>query len=97
MSEGSAIVKPYPVPVSAGVLEGMTPFESLLAAGQVVTPEQEFGGRPKPNFLRDELEAGARAIAEEKRLAEERAKSGWRLRRKTIWGEAVRPMTQCSR
>ena len=67
----------YAVPAAVGVpaVEGMTPFESLVAAGVVtVTPEQEFGGRPKPNFLRDELEAGARAQAEEKRLAAERAK-----------------------
>ena len=66
----------YPVPVAVGVpaVDGMTPYEAMVAAGGIVTPEQEFGGRPKPRFLLDELEAGARAQAEERRLAEERAK-----------------------
>lgn len=54
-------------------VEGMSPFESMVAAGGVISPEQEFGGRPKPRFLQDELEAGARAIAEEKREAAARA------------------------
>ena len=52
----------------------MSPFEAMVAAGGVVSPEQEFGGRPKPRFLQDELAAGARAQAEERRLADERAK-----------------------
>ena len=66
----------YPLPSTAGVpaVEGMTPFESLVAAGVVtVTPEQEFGGREKPRFLQDALEAGARADAEAKREAAAKA------------------------
>ena len=65
-----------PVPVSGGlpVVEGATPYESLVAAGGVVSPKDEFGGRPKPRFLQDELEAGQRFIDEKKRLAAERAK-----------------------
>ena len=65
----------YPLPSTVGVLAvpGASPFESLVAAGGVVTPEQEFGGRPKPRFRQDELEAGARAQAEEKREAEAKA------------------------
>lgn len=55
-------------------VEGMTPFESMVAAGGIITPEQEFGGRERPNWIRDELEAGARQRAEEKREAEAAAK-----------------------
>jgi hypothetical protein len=40
-----------------------------------VSPEQEFGGRPKPNFLIEEIEAGQRQQAEEKKLAEGKAKA----------------------
>ena len=66
----------HPVPVSAGlpVVEGATPYESMVSAG-VVTPSQEFGGgRPKPRFLEDELAEGQRFIDEQKRLAAERHK-----------------------
>lgn len=65
-------------PVSAGgipALEGATPFESMVAAGGVVSPAAEFGGgRERPNFLAEELAAGQRADDEKKRLASERAK-----------------------
>jgi hypothetical protein len=59
-------------PVSVGVpaLDGAPPFESLVADG-VVTPQQEFGRRPKPNFLDAELAAGRRQAADE--LAEREA------------------------
>jgi hypothetical protein len=55
-------------PVLAGVpaLEGASPFESLVAAGGVVTPEQEFGQRPKPNFIAEEIAAGQRHMAEQR-------------------------------
>ena len=54
-------------PVSAGVpaLPDATPFESLVAAGGVVTPQQEFG-RPKPDFLAAELAEGQRQTADER-------------------------------
>ena len=67
----------HPVPVGAGLpmVEGATPFESMVAAGGVVSPQAEFGsGRERPNFLREELAAGQRADDEKKRLATERAK-----------------------
>ena len=53
-------------PRSVGVpaIEGMSPFESMVAAGGVVSPQDEFGGRPKPRFLQEALEAGQRAIDE---------------------------------
>lgn len=53
--------------------EGMTPYESLAAAGGIVTPEQEFGlGREKPRFLEEAIEAGQRELAEKKRRTAER-------------------------
>jgi len=64
-------------PVRAGgvpMVEGASPYESLVAAGGVVSPRDEFRGHPKTTFLQDALLAGERAQAEEKRLAEERAK-----------------------
>jgi hypothetical protein len=65
-------------PVSVGVpaLDGASPFESLMAAGVVVTPQQEFGRRPRPNFLAEELAAGRKQAADERaeRDAVERAK-----------------------
>ena len=61
----------HPVPVGAGLpmVEGATPFESMFAAGGVVSPRDEFGGRPKPRFLEEELAEGQRFIDEQKRLA----------------------------
>lgn len=53
-------------PVVAGVpaVEGATPFESLMGSDRsYVSPSEEFGGRPKPRFLQEELEAGARQQA----------------------------------
>lgn len=59
-----------PVPTGVPALDGATPFESLVAAGGVVTPEQEFGRRPRPNFLDEELAAGQRRAAELRAEAE---------------------------
>jgi hypothetical protein len=39
-------------------------------AGAFMTPSQEFGRRPAPNFLVEELEAGQRHAAEQRAKAE---------------------------
>jgi hypothetical protein len=53
-----------PVGVGVPALEGVGAFESLMAASNV-SPQQEFGGRPRPRFLEEQLEAGARQQAAE--------------------------------
>jgi hypothetical protein len=60
-------------PVGAGVpaLEGAGAFESLMAAGNV-SPQGEFGGRPRPRFLEEQLEAGARQQAAEQEAVRRR-------------------------
>jgi hypothetical protein len=60
-------------PVGTGVpaLEGAGPFESLMAAGSV-SPQEEFGGRPRPRFLEEQLEAGARHQAAEQEAVRRR-------------------------
>ena len=70
------MAKKYPVPVGPGlpVQEGMTPVESMVAAGGVVSLHDEFGDRPKPRFLEDEILAGEQEQAAKRRLAAERAK-----------------------
>ncbi|MDF2729061.1 MAG: hypothetical protein K0T01_847 [Acidimicrobiia bacterium] len=47
-------------------VEGLSPFESLVAAdGGVVTPAQEFGhGWEKPRFFKDAIDAGQRDLAQ---------------------------------
>ena len=57
------MAEPAIVAVGVPALEDGTPFESLVAAADYVTPQREFAGRPKPNFLEEELEAGRRALA----------------------------------
>jgi hypothetical protein len=57
-------------------VEGATPFESMAAAG-VVMPSEEFG-RPRPNFLEQELARGRQhqlAEAEAARRRKEKAKA----------------------
>lgn len=57
------------------MIEGASPFESMVAAGGVVSPGKEFGtGRERPNFLAEELLAGQLADDEKKQLAAARAK-----------------------
>ena len=70
------LAKKYPIPVGPGlpVQEGMTPVESMVAAGGVVSLQDEFGGRPKPRFLKEELAEGQRFTDEKKRQALEREK-----------------------
>jgi hypothetical protein len=60
-------------PVSVGVpaLEGVGAFESLMAAGNV-SPQQEFGGRPRPRFLEEQLEEGSRHQAAEQERIKQR-------------------------
>lgn len=70
-----------PSPVARGVpaQEGSTPLESLMAADSTyATPYDEFGGRPKPRFLQEELEAGARqqAAARAEAAARKAAREG---------------------
>lgn len=56
-----------PSPVGRGVpalSDDASPFESLMASERShISPAEEFGQRPKPNFLAEELEAGARQQA----------------------------------
>lgn len=59
--------KKGPVPAGVPAQEGMTPLESIAAAGGLVSPRDEFGGIPAPNFLEEELAAGRRVAAEKER------------------------------
>lgn len=59
-----AAAQKAPVPAGVPAVEGATAFESLIAAGGVVTPAQEFGRHPAPNFLDEELAAGRWQAAE---------------------------------
>ena len=70
-----AAAQKAPVPAGVPALEGASPFESLIAAGGVVTPAQEFGRHPAPNFLDEELAAGRRQAAEQRAEAELLAKA----------------------
>ena len=63
-----------PVVVGVPAVEGATPYESMLAATGFVTPDQEFGGREPPRFLEEQLEAGAKALAEKRAQTRERNK-----------------------
>ena len=70
-----------PAPGSAGVpaQEGLTAAEVMMAQPGYQTPHDEFG-RPKPNFLVDALDQGARTLAEEQRLNAERRELVKRMR-----------------
>jgi hypothetical protein len=59
--KAAALVQPVPVGVPA--LEDASPYESMMAAGSV-SPQQEFG-LPRPRFLEEQLEEGARRQAAE--------------------------------
>lgn len=52
--------------VGAPALEGRSAYESMVAAAGLLTPDEEFSGREKPNFLEEQLAASARAIAEKR-------------------------------
>ena len=71
------------------VVEGATPYESLVAAGGVVSPKDEFHGNPKPNFLAEELaEVSVRRMrrSERRRLG---PRSGSPIRLRTSCGETA--------
>ena len=65
-----------PSPVVGGVpalSDDAAPFESLMASEcSHISPAEEFGQRPKPNFLAEELEAGARQQAAARAEIEDR-------------------------
>jgi hypothetical protein len=66
--------KPSPVGRGVPALSGdASPFESLMNGDpSYVSPAEEFGQRPKPNFLVEELEAGQRRQAAERAAIKER-------------------------
>ena len=69
------LATPHRVGGGVPAIEGASPFESMVAAGGVVMPSEEFaGGRPKPRFLEEEIEAGEKHLAEKKREAEAKSK-----------------------
>ncbi|HUF96231.1 MAG TPA: hypothetical protein VMO52_09150 [Acidimicrobiia bacterium] len=45
----------------------------MVAAGGVVMPSEEFG-RPAPNFIAEEIDAGKRTAAEKKQLVKQMKK-----------------------
>jgi hypothetical protein len=74
--EARVLERPEPdrAPVGVGVPaldESASAFESMMAAGRV-SPQQEFGGRPRPNFLQEALEEGARQRAAEREAVRRR-------------------------
>jgi hypothetical protein len=76
--EGRLAERPHPesAPVPAGVpaLEDGTPYESMMASGGV-SPAEEFG-RPRPNFLEEELAAGRRHAADQAEAVRRAKESG---------------------
>jgi hypothetical protein len=68
------------LPSGVPVVEGSTPFESLVAADGVVTPQQEFGRRGSRSvfeeLLDQELAEGQRKAAEERAEAAKKARNG---------------------
>jgi hypothetical protein len=59
------------VGVGVPALDDASPFESLLAGDRsYVSPAQEFGTRPRPTFLVDEIEQGQRQQAQARAEAE---------------------------
>jgi hypothetical protein len=60
-----------PVPAGIPALQGGSAMESIMAHDpDYLTAAQEFGERPKPRFLQEELEAGGRADAAARAEAE---------------------------
>jgi hypothetical protein len=54
-----------PVGVGVPAIEDGDAYASMMVAG-AVSPAEEFGAVPRPNFLQEELEAGARRQAAER-------------------------------
>jgi len=65
-----AAAREAPVPAGVPALDGASPYESMVAAGGVTTPQREFERRPAPNFLDEELAEGRRRDAERRAEAE---------------------------
>ena len=61
-----------PVPVGFPALEDGSPLASIMAHDPGYETVAEEFGRPKPNFLAEELEAGARQLAAARAEAESR-------------------------
>lgn len=74
-----AAARRAPVPAGVPALDDASPYESMVAAGGIVTPAQEFGGGRTPVFqelLDERLAEGRRQAADERaeRGAVERAR-----------------------
>lgn len=64
------------VVVGVPAQEGMSAYESMVAATGLVTPEDEWG-RAKPRFLEEHIEAGAKDLARRRaETAEKKRKKG---------------------
>jgi len=50
------------LPTGVPAIDG-SPYEAMVAAGGMVLPSEEFGRRPRPNFLEEELAEGRRRQA----------------------------------
>jgi hypothetical protein len=61
-----------PIPTGLPALEGGSPLASIMAADPSYATLQAEFGRPKPNFLAEELEAGAQHLAAARADAEAR-------------------------
>ena len=70
--EMAEVERRTPVPAGMAAQEGMTALETLMTADDYSTPDDEMG-RPKVNWLADELARGAAVRAEDEALAKERA------------------------
>jgi hypothetical protein len=60
-----------PVPVGIPALERATAYETMMSASGT-SPADEFGSRPRPNFLAEELEEGQRRQAAEREAVRQR-------------------------
>ena len=57
----------HTVPTGLPAKEGLTAFETIMASGDYQSVADAFG-RPRPDFLAEELEAGQRAAREKAQL-----------------------------
>jgi hypothetical protein len=55
-----------PLPVGVPAREGLSAIETMMGQPSYTTPRVEFGGRPRPRFLEESLEDGARRQAAER-------------------------------
>jgi hypothetical protein len=73
-AEGAAVAV-VPVPAGLPALEGGSAMASIMANDPGYQTVAEEFGRPKPNFLAEELEAGARQQLAERAAIKERKKT----------------------